>query len=73
MYICPSVRQSQKPPHQAYQPLCLSIDRSDDLFDLLVSVETNIYFGTNRILNIICLMKIERIEYRILFAHQENI
>ena len=37
------------------------------------SVETNIYFGTNRISNIIRLMKIERIEYRILFAHQENI
>ena len=37
------------------------------------SVETNIYFGTNRISNIIHLMKIERIEYRILFAHQENI
>ena len=27
------------------------------------SVETNIYFGTNRISNIIRLMKIERIEY----------
>ena len=37
------------------------------------SVETNIYFRTNRISNIICLMKIEQIEYRILFAHQENI
>ena len=37
------------------------------------SVETNNYFGTNRISNIIRLMKIERIEYRILFAHQENI
>ena len=37
------------------------------------SVETNIYFGTNRISNIIRLMKIERIKYRILFAHQENI
>ena len=39
----------------------------------LISVETNIYFGTNRISNIIRLLKIERIEYRILFAHQENI
>ena len=37
------------------------------------SVETNNYFGTNRISNIIRLMKIERIEYRILFAYQENI
>ena len=37
------------------------------------SVETNIYFGTNRISNIICLMKIEQIEYQILLAHQENI
>ena len=44
--------------------------KHDDIFH---SVETNIYFGTNRILNIIRLMKIERIEYRILFAHQENI
>ena len=38
-----------------------------------ISVETNIYFGTNRISNIIRLMKIERIEYRILFGYQENI
>ena len=38
-----------------------------------ISVETNNYFGTNRISNIIRLMKIERIEYRILFAYQENI
>ena len=37
------------------------------------SVETNNYFGTNRISNIIHLMKIWRIEYRILFVHQENI
>ena len=38
-----------------------------------ISVEMNIYFGTNRISNIIRLMKIERIEYRILFTYQENI
>ena len=37
------------------------------------SVETNNYFGMNRISNIIRLMKVERIEYRILFAYQENI
>ena len=43
------------------------------LITLCISVETNIYFGTNWISNIICLMKIERIEHRILFAHQENI
>ena len=42
-------------------------------FLALNSVETNIYFGMNRISNIIRLLKIERIEYRILFAHQENI
>ena len=43
------------------------------LIVLINSVETNIYFVTNRISNIIRLMKIERIEYRILFAYQENI
>ena len=46
---------------------CIQVTKSSS------SVETNIYFGTNRILNIIRLMKIEQIEYCILFAHQENI
>ena len=46
---------------------CIQVTKSSS------SVETNIYFGTNRILNIIRLMKIEGIEYRILFAHKENI
>ena len=41
--------------------------------DAHFSVETNIYFGMNRISNIILPMKIERIEYWILFAHEENI
>ena len=43
------------------------------ILDDQISVETNNYFGTNRISNIIRLMKIERIEYRILFGYQENI
>ena len=45
MYICPSVRQSQNPPNQAYQPLCLSIVRSDDLFDLLDLLEITYAYG----------------------------
>ena len=46
-------------------------DEQDNM--VCTSVETNNYFGTNRISNIIRLMKIERIEYRILFGYQENI
>ena len=48
-------------------------DLQNKIFSVYSSVETNNYFGTNRISNIIRLMKIKRIEYWILFAYQENI
>ena len=61
-----------------YEPSLLNhVDLQYRLFRVatlqLIAVETNNYFETNRISNIIHLMKIERIEYRILFGYQENI